>query len=213
MRLLSKRSAIFQKFANSALLNTLSGLNFTEIALVGPRKAAEIIVVKVSCTERRLRRRCPQLSCTDCSRLLTFARAFRWAAPFFSRRQLVSLVDAANLAGLDRDAGRGQCADHLERRRDLGGAPQGLPQDLDGLLERGLAQDPLTLQPPTDLLGGPLGVGADVQVLAPIALTANAPPSWTSSRGGCAPAPEAGATTPRAYGRRAPVPLARRWYL
>ena len=77
----------------------------------------------VTCTEQRLRRRCPQLSCTNCSRLLSFARALRWAAPFFSRRQLMGLVDTANEAGLDRDAARGQSANDLERRRDLGSAP------------------------------------------------------------------------------------------
>jgi len=123
----------------------------------------------------------------------------------------VGLVDTANKVRLDRDAARGQCADHLERRRNLGSAPQGLSQDLDGLLEGGLSQDPLTLQPPTDLLGGPIGVGADVQMLAPIALTANAPLRGPARAGGCAPAPEAGATAPRAYGRRVPVALARRW--
>jgi hypothetical protein len=133
----------------------------------------------VTRTEQRLRRRCPQLSCTDCSRLLSFARALRWAAPFFSRRQLVGLVDGVNEVRLDRDAAHGQCADQLKRRRDLGSAPQGLSQDLDGLLDRGLSQDPgdrpLTLQALTNLLGGPIGVGADVQVLAPIALTTNTP--------------------------------------
>jgi hypothetical protein len=60
------------------------------------------------------------------------------------------------------------------RPRRRGSAAQGFPQDLDGLLERGLAQAPLSLQPLTDLLGGPLGIGADVQVLASVALTANA---------------------------------------
>lgn len=90
----------------------------------------------------------------------------------------MGLVDRANEAGLERNAARGQSVDDLERRRDLASAPKGLSQDLDGLLEGGLSQGPgerpLTRQALTDLLGGPIGVGTDVEVLASIALPANA---------------------------------------
>lgn len=90
----------------------------------------------------------------------------------------MGLVDGANEAGLERNAARSQSANDLARRRDLGSAPRGLSKDLDGLLAGGLSQGPgerpLTLQALTDLVGGPIGVGTDVEVLASIVLPANA---------------------------------------
>jgi len=83
------------------------------------------------------------------------------------------------MAGLDRNSACGQPPDHVECRRDLTGSPQCLPQDLDGLLHRGLSQDPgdrqVTLPSPPELLGCPVGIGADIQVVPSIRHAADAP--------------------------------------